>query len=103
MVIAGGEGCELWNTGGRRYLDFSLGWGSALVGHGRPEITEAVIRQAPLGANFAYVNENALALADESIRVSPACERFRCCARPAERSVGTESVRTCRSWWPRFH
>src|SRR3546814_3407813 len=66
-----------------------MGWGSALVGHGRPEITEAVIRQAPLGANFAYVNENALALAEEIIRVSPACERIRFCA------SGTEATMYC--------
>src|SRR3546814_18970479 len=66
-----------------------MGWGSALVGHGRPEITEAVIRQAPLGAKFAYVNENALALAEEIISVSPACARIRFCA------SGTEATMYC--------
>ncbi|HSS65986.1 MAG TPA: aminotransferase class III-fold pyridoxal phosphate-dependent enzyme, partial [Gammaproteobacteria bacterium] len=42
IVIAGGEGCELWDTEGRRYLDFSMGWGSSLVGHARPEVVSAV-------------------------------------------------------------
>lgn len=45
LVIARGEGCELWDTDGRRFIDFSMGWGSVLVGHGRGEIVEAVTRQ----------------------------------------------------------
>lgn len=89
MVIQRGEGCTLWDTNGLRYLDFSMGWGSALVGHARPEVTEAVLRQAPLGANFSYVNENMLALAEELVRLSPALERVRFCA------SGTEATMYC--------
>ena len=89
MVISRGEGCELWDTEGNRYLDFSMGWGSVLVGHNRREVTEAVRAQAPRGANFAYINENALAVAEEVVRVSPACERVRYCA------SGTEATMYC--------
>ncbi len=89
MVIAGGQGCELWDTEGRRYLDFSMGWGSSLVGHARPEVVAAVQRQAPLGSNFAYVTENSLALAEEICRLSPACEQVRFCA------SGTEATMYC--------
>ncbi len=89
MVISHGAGCRLWDTDGREYLDFSMGWGSALVGHARPEVTEAVTRQAALGANFAYVSENALVLAEEIARASPACERLRFCA------SGTEAAMYC--------
>ena len=53
-VISRGEGCEVVDTTGAAFLDFSMGWGSVLVGHARPEVTEAVVRQAALGANFAY-------------------------------------------------
>ena len=55
-----GEGCEIEDTNGAAFLDFSMGWGSVLVGHARPEVSEAVVRQAALGANFACVNENSL-------------------------------------------
>jgi glutamate-1-semialdehyde 2,1-aminomutase len=89
MVIARGAGCRLWDTEGREFLDFSMGWGSALVGHANAQVTAAVTRQAALGANFAHVNENALALAEEIIRVSPACERVRFCA------SGTEATMYC--------
>jgi len=87
MVIARGEGAELWDTSGRRFLDFSMGWGSALVGHARPEVTAAVVRQAALGANFAYVNEPSLALAEEIQRLSPAAERVRFCASGTEATM----------------
>ena len=56
IVISQGKGSELRDTNGASYLDFSMGWGSVLVGHARPEVTDAVVRQAALGANFAYVN-----------------------------------------------
>jgi len=89
LVIARGEGCRLWDEAGREFLDFSMGWGSALVGHARPEVVAAVTRQAAQGSNFAYVTEPALALAEEILRLSPACEQLRFCA------SGTEATMYC--------
>jgi glutamate-1-semialdehyde 2,1-aminomutase len=88
-VIARGEGCELWTVDGKRMLDFSMGWGSALVGHARAEVAEAVAAQVCHGMNFAYVTEQSLALAEELIRLSPACEAVRFCA------SGTEATMYC--------
>lgn len=89
MVIARGEGCELWDTTGKHYYDFSMGWGSVLVGHARPEVRDAVMAQAPLGSNFAYINENELSVGEELVRLSPACDRVRFCA------SGTEATMYC--------
>lgn len=88
-VIVRGKGCEIWDARGKRYLDFSMGWGSVLPGHAREEVVEAVARQAPLGSNFAYINEPGLRLAEEIVRLSPACERVRFCA------SGTEATLYC--------
>src|SRR5262245_40386812 len=89
IAIDRGQGARLWDVSGREFLDFSMGWGSALVGHARPEVVEAVTRQAPLGSNFAYLNRHALALAEEIRRVSPASQRLRFCA------SGTEATMYC--------
>lgn len=89
IVIRRGKGCELRDTTGASFLDFSMGWGSVLVGHAHPLVTESVIQQAALGANFAYVNDNSLALAEEICRLSPSCERVRFCA------SGTEATMYC--------
>ena len=88
-AIQKGNGCELWDIHGRRFLDFSMGWGSVLVGHAHPQVVDAVKRQCELGSNFAFVNENALLLAEELIRLSPACEQVRFCA------SGTEATLYC--------
>jgi glutamate-1-semialdehyde 2,1-aminomutase len=89
IVIRRGLGCELWDDEERHFYDFSMGWGSALVGHARPEVVEAVQRRAPLGANFAYVTEESLLLAEELVRLSPACDAVRFCA------SGTEATMYC--------
>ncbi len=89
VVMERGEGPRLWDTSGREFLDFSMAWGSCLVGHARPEVVEAVSRQAPLGSNFAYLNTQVLALGEEIRRISPASERLRFCA------SGTEATMYC--------
>jgi len=89
LVIAKGRGCELWDSDGNRYLDFSMGWGSSLVGHAHPKVVVAVSQQAPRGSNFAYVTETSLALAEEIRRLSPACRQIRFCA------SGTEATMYC--------
>lgn len=88
-VITRGQGCELWTVDGRRMLDFSMGWGSALVGHGRREVARAIAAHAREGMNFAYVNEQSLLLAEEIVRLSPACEEVRFC------TSGTEATMYC--------
>jgi glutamate-1-semialdehyde 2,1-aminomutase len=89
IVIDRGKGCELWDAEGRRMLDFSMGWGSVLIGHARPEIIEAVSQRVALGSNFAYVSAPAVELAEEIVRLSPACESVRFCA------SGTEATMYC--------
>ena len=46
-VIARGEGCYLWDTDGRRYLDFTSAQGVAMLGHCHPALSQAIAAQAP--------------------------------------------------------
>lgn len=96
VVMERGEGCRLWDTTGREWLDFSLGWGSVLVGHAHPEIAAAVAAQVPCGSNFAYLNPRALAVAEEIRRACPATERLRFCASGTEATMYCE--RLARAW-----
>ena len=89
IVIERGEGCELWDSGDRRFLDFSMGWGSVLVGHARPEVVAAVTEAAPQGSNFAYVTRRSLQLAERLVAISPASDSLRFCA------SGTEATMYC--------
>jgi glutamate-1-semialdehyde 2,1-aminomutase len=89
IVIDKGKGPRLWDTSGREFLDFSMGWGSVLTGHANERIVEAVARQLSRGSNFAYVNGRSLELAEEICRVSTCCEQIRFCA------SGTEATMYC--------
>jgi glutamate-1-semialdehyde 2,1-aminomutase len=80
LVLARGEGATVWDTAGRAFVDFTMGWGSVLLGHAHPAVVEAVCRQTALGSNFAYVNAPALELAEEIRRALPCAERVRFCA-----------------------
>lgn len=45
-VFVRGEGCYLYDSADRRYLDLSAAQGVALLGHGHPSLSEAIARQA---------------------------------------------------------
>jgi len=83
-VLVRGGGVTVWDVAGRPFTDFTMGWGSVLLGHAHPAVVEAVRRQAALGSNFAYVTEPALRLAEELVRVVPCAERVRFCASGTE-------------------
>lgn len=84
VVLDRGEGATVWDTEGRPFLDFTMGWGSVLLGHAHPAVVEAVRRRAADGANFAYVSAPALELAEELVRAVPCAERGRFCASGTE-------------------
>jgi len=88
-VIDRGMGPMVWDIEGNAYIDFSMGWGSALVGHANERVTAAAGEQMRLGANFACVNTRSLELAERLIEISPACEQLRFCA------SGTEATHYC--------
>lgn len=88
-VLERGAGCRVWDTEGRKFLDMTMAWGAALVGHAHPKVIEAATRQAALGANFAAVNARSVELAERIRAVSPCAERIRFVA------SGTEATMLC--------
>lgn len=45
-VMARGEGCWLWDTDGKRYLDLTAAQGVAMLGHCHPALSKALAEQA---------------------------------------------------------
>lgn len=88
-VLASGDGCRVRDTEGRDYLDMTMAWGSALVGHAHPKVVEAATRQARSGLNFASVNARSVELAERLASISPCLERVRFVA------SGTEATLLC--------
>ena len=45
MIWARAEGCRVWDSGGREYLDLSAGFGVAALGHRNERVMEAIAAQ----------------------------------------------------------
>jgi acetylornithine/N-succinyldiaminopimelate aminotransferase len=67
IVLERGQGCEVWDTTGKRYLDLAAGVAVTALGHAHPKLTAAIAEQAGTlihASNYFYNKENLL-LADE--------------------------------------
>ena len=52
IIIARGGGCHVWDEDGNDYIDYLIGSGPMLLGHGHPEVLEAVLPQLPKGGDL---------------------------------------------------
>ena len=77
MVVSHGKGVTIYDTSGRSYIDFLLGSGPMILGHGHPEVVDAVTRQVARGTTFMALNEPAIQLAERVVDASPCGEKVR--------------------------
>jgi 4-aminobutyrate aminotransferase len=74
LSLVGGRGNRLIEEGGRELLDLGASFGPAILGHSHPAIIAAVNAAVSnmAGASLsAYPNENAVALAEDLLRITP--------------------------------
>jgi len=48
IVITNGKGCSLWDTEGKKYIDFVSGIAVCNLGHAHPKVSEALSKQADI-------------------------------------------------------
>jgi glutamate-1-semialdehyde 2,1-aminomutase len=77
MVMVRGQGSKVYDAAGKEYLDYMLGSGPLLLGHCRPEVVEAVQREAALGSTYFALNEPAIRLAETIVQAVPCGEALR--------------------------
>ncbi|TNF19766.1 MAG: aminotransferase class III-fold pyridoxal phosphate-dependent enzyme [Rhodobacteraceae bacterium] len=77
IVIARGEGSRVWDEDGKEYVDYLIGSGPMLLGHGHPEVMEAVLEQLPRGMTFFANNARGIELAEAIVEAVPCCEQVR--------------------------
>ncbi|HZI89580.1 MAG TPA: glutamate-1-semialdehyde 2,1-aminomutase [Candidatus Polarisedimenticolia bacterium] len=85
-IIVSARGARLTDADGHELLDYVLGWGPMLLGHGRPEVLAAVERQLHAGTLFGMTSPLEIELAERARRFYPAAERLRFV------STGTEAT-----------
>ncbi|MEO1363423.1 MAG: aminotransferase class III-fold pyridoxal phosphate-dependent enzyme [Pseudomonadota bacterium] len=77
IIIARGQGSRVWDEDGTEYIDYLIGSGPMLLGHGHPEVMEAVLEQLPHGMTFFANNAKGIALAEAIVDAVPCCEQVR--------------------------
>ncbi len=77
IIIRDGKGSRVWDEDGTEYIDYLIGSGPMLLGHGHPEVLEAVFEQLPKGMTFFANNARGIELAEEICRAAACAEQVR--------------------------
>ncbi|MDU8927227.1 aminotransferase class III-fold pyridoxal phosphate-dependent enzyme [Alisedimentitalea sp. MJ-SS2] len=77
IVIRSGHGARVADEDGNEYVDYLIGSGPMLLGHGHPEVLETVLEQIPRGMTFFANNAPGIELAEEICRAVPCAEQLR--------------------------
>ncbi len=88
IFIAKGEGAELVDVDGNRFIDYVCSWGPLIHGHAHPHILSAVIEAATRGTSFGAPTAAEVELAEEVKRRMAGVEMLRMT------SSGTEAAMT---------
>ena len=77
MIMQKGKGSHIWDEDGNEYIDYLIGSGPMLLGHGHPEVLEVVFEQISKGMTFFANNAAGIELAEEIIKAVPCAEFVR--------------------------
>jgi glutamate-1-semialdehyde 2,1-aminomutase len=87
IFVARGEGAELIDVDGRRYVDWVMSWGPLVAGHAHPDVLSAVRAAAAAGTSFGAPTEAEVELAAEVARRVPSAEMVRMTSSGTEASM----------------
>ncbi len=77
IIIREGKGSRVWDENGKEYIDYLIGSGPMLLGHGHPEVLDATREQLDKGMTFFATNARGIELAEEIVRSVPCAEQVR--------------------------
>jgi glutamate-1-semialdehyde 2,1-aminomutase len=87
IFIARGEGAELVDVDGRRYVDWVMSWGPLIAGHAQPDVVAAVSAAAAAGTSFGAPTRAEVDLAAQVVERVPAAEMVRMTSSGTEASM----------------
>ena len=88
IFVAGGEGCELVDVDGRRYVDWVSSWGALIGGHAHPDVVTAVSEAAARGTSYGAPTPGEVELAAEVVERVPSAEMVRMASSGTEAAMG---------------
>ena len=97
--IERGNGSEIWDVDGRRYIDFCLAFGPLILGHSHPSMQDALMTAYKTGINFGAPTEVENNLGKMIIENVPAVEKIRFASSGTEATM--HAIRLSRSYTKR--
>jgi len=95
VFVERGEGCELIDVDGNRYLDWVCSWGPLILGHAHPDVVAAVSAAAGRGTSYGAATEAEIELAEEVAARISSVEMLRMTSSGTEAAMG--AVRLARA------
>jgi glutamate-1-semialdehyde 2,1-aminomutase len=77
IFVERGEGCELVDVDGNRYVDWVCSWGPLILGHADPQVVAAVGEAAARGTSYGAATEAEVELAEQVAARVPSVEMLR--------------------------
>jgi glutamate-1-semialdehyde 2,1-aminomutase len=101
LFVARGEGAELIDVDGNRFLDYVCSWGPLIHGHAHPAIVAAVTEAAAKGTSFGAPTPGEVSLAAEVAARIASVEMLRMTSSGTEASI--TAIRLARAATGREH
>ena len=96
LLIKAGKGAKVYGYSGRKYIDYVLSWGSAILGHAHPQMIKSIRQKLDSGLSFGTTNETEVELAKEIAQAIPFIEKIRFVSSGTEAVMG--AVRLARAY-----
>jgi glutamate-1-semialdehyde 2,1-aminomutase len=95
IFVERGEGCELVDVDGNRYVDWVGSWGPLILGHAHPSVVSALAAAAARGTSYGAATAAEVELAEEVAARVPSIEMLRMTSSGTEAAMG--AVRLARA------
>jgi glutamate-1-semialdehyde 2,1-aminomutase len=95
VFVERGEGCELIDVDGNRYVDWVCSWGPLIHGHAPPDVVAAVSTAAARGTSYGAATAAEVELAETVVDRIPSVEMLRMTSSGTEAAMG--AVRLARA------
>ena len=77
ILAARAQGPRKWDVDGNEYIDYTMGHGALILGHGHPVAVDAAQAQLALGTHYGAGHELEIRWAEQIKRLKPSIERVR--------------------------
>jgi glutamate-1-semialdehyde 2,1-aminomutase len=77
LAASRAEGTYIWDMDGNRYIDYRLGFGPVILGHGHPAVVERVAETIRSGNVYALTHELEVKVAERIVQMCPGVDKVR--------------------------